>query len=328
MFAPALHVGKINRGKFQNPLNLPADRAFGQKSDFHIDDLVSGAFEYRPRGQKFFARKVDVDAGIANYIGEIVRLPLPVHVKSDGTVLVEAFGGNRADALNACTRNPNPCSNFPAKPRCVPVDGNVDTVQCLGPVNTKIALRWLDPADETDETDPLPANWISNTPNNLGLVLVPATYDGSECPDESMLTRTDNVCGATMNANKEALSTTNYVKETALLTTQSDGSSPQDYSYAVYAATFSSATYNLNTGRPQLIVYDDTYGSMRAVQVITVPQGAIINRNNKELFFFGCLRPNTKVDMKNAGFYDYADLIGNTGLAPFRKEVCSKLRLS
>merc|ERR1719425_41537 len=85
----------------------------------------------------------------------------------------------------------------------------------------------------------------------------------------------------------------------------------------------------LNSGRPQLIVYDDTYGTMQAVQVITIPQGAIINTNDKEIFFFGCLRPNTnKVDMKRAGLYDYSDIIGNTGKTPFEAEVCSKLRLS
>ena len=61
MFAPAQHVGKINRGKFLNPeLNLPADRAFGDPyhSDFYADEFSSGAFEYRPRGQKIVARKV------------------------------------------------------------------------------------------------------------------------------------------------------------------------------------------------------------------------------------------------------------------------------
>ena len=61
MFAPAKHVGKINRGKFLSPeLNLPADRAFGDPyhSGFYEDELRSGAFEYRPRGQKIVARKV------------------------------------------------------------------------------------------------------------------------------------------------------------------------------------------------------------------------------------------------------------------------------
>ena len=62
MFALSNHVGKINRGRFLNPeINLPADRAFGDRyhSDFSVDDLVSGAFEYRPRGQKVVARQVD-----------------------------------------------------------------------------------------------------------------------------------------------------------------------------------------------------------------------------------------------------------------------------
>ena len=59
MFAPALHVGKINRGTFLNPeLNLPVDRAIGHKPDFHDAELFSGAFEYRPHGQKIVARKV------------------------------------------------------------------------------------------------------------------------------------------------------------------------------------------------------------------------------------------------------------------------------
>merc|ERR1711936_24041 len=87
MFAPALHVGKINRGTFLNPeVNLPADRAIGHKPDFHDAELFSGAFEYRPHGQKIVARKVlgifdfllfisimfqvDVDAGIAKRVGE------------------------------------------------------------------------------------------------------------------------------------------------------------------------------------------------------------------------------------------------------------------
>ena len=59
MYAPAKHVGKIYRGKFLNPeLNLPAHRAFGHQSDFRLEDLVSGAFEYRPRGQNIRAREV------------------------------------------------------------------------------------------------------------------------------------------------------------------------------------------------------------------------------------------------------------------------------
>jgi len=332
MFAPAKHAGKINRGKFSNPeLNLPADRAFGHESDFRIDDFVSGAFEYRPRGQKFLARKVDVDAGIANSVGEVIRLPLPVYVKGDGTLLVQAFGDTRANPRDACTRNPNPCSNFPARPRCVPINGNVNTVKCMGPVNTKLVLRWIDPEDETDQTDNDQANWIPNIPNDLFLFLVPAKYDGTPCPDASLLgPSSSTVCGATMGTIAQALSKTIYVKETALLTTQSDGSSPMDYSYAVYVTSSSTFIYNLNEGRPQLIVYDDTYGSMSAVQVITIPQGDSINTNNKNAFFFGCLHPSTnKVNMTSSGFYTIGlGFIRNTGLAPFETGVCNKLRLS
>jgi len=330
MFAPAKHVGKINRGKIQYPLNLPGDRAFGHKSDFHIDDLVSGAFQYRPRGQNILATKVDVDAGIASSVGEVIRLPLPVYVKGDGTLLVQAFGGNRANPHDACTRNPNPCSDFPARPRCVPIDGNVDTVKCMGPVNTKIVLRWIDPKDETDKSDPLPANWVSNFPNNLNLWLTPAKYDGTQCLDTGLVRPGFSpMCGVTMSAGQEAMSMINYAEETAVLTTQSDGSSPRDYSYAIYVYQQTSR-YNLNEGRPQLIVYDDTYGSMRAVQVITVPQGNSININDRNVFFFGCLNPYTnKVDMTSAGFYGLGTgIIKNTGLQPLDLGVCNKLRLS
>ena len=87
--------------------------------------------------------QVDVDAGIASSVGEVIRLPLPVYVKGDGTLLVQAFGGNRANPHDACTRNPNPCSDFPARPRCVPIDGNVDTVKCMGKYFNKSPVNQL-----------------------------------------------------------------------------------------------------------------------------------------------------------------------------------------
>ena len=149
MFAPAKHVGKINRGKFLNPeINLPADRAFGDPyhSDFHADEMRSGAFEYRPRGQKIVARKVidtlcipnavillikvDVDAGIAKNVGDIVRLPVPVFVKKDGTLLVSAPQENRVNRHDACSIHPNPCSIFPAKTKCSHFDDNL--AECSG----------------------------------------------------------------------------------------------------------------------------------------------------------------------------------------------------
>merc|ERR1712002_1451254 len=52
-YAPASHVGKINRGSFLNPeLNLPAHRAFGHNSDFNVGDLSSGAFSHTPQAQR------------------------------------------------------------------------------------------------------------------------------------------------------------------------------------------------------------------------------------------------------------------------------------
>ena len=74
--------------------------------------------------------KVDVDAGIAKHVGDIIRLPVPVFVKKDGTLLVSAPRGNRADPHDACTSYPNPCSVFPAKSRCSHFDD--DLVECSG----------------------------------------------------------------------------------------------------------------------------------------------------------------------------------------------------
>merc|ERR1712002_650045 len=172
MFTPAKHVGKINRGKFLNPeLNLPADRAFGDPyhSDFHADEMRSGAFEYRPRGQKIVARKVDVDAGIAKHVGNIIRLPVPVFVKKDGTLLVSAPLQNRANPHDACSIHPNPCSIFPAKTKCIHFDDNL--AECSGATNLKVRLRWRDPTDD-------------DIPNAVLLWLDPGkNYDGSPCKD-------------------------------------------------------------------------------------------------------------------------------------------------
>jgi len=317
MYAPAKHVGKINRGKFLNPeLNLPADRAFGHQSDFHIDDLVSsGAFEYRPQGQKIRARKVDVIAGIANHVGEIIKLPLPVYVKKDGTLLVNVFGGHRADPHNACTRNPDPCSDFPARPRCVPLPGDVNTVKCMGPVITKLQLRFIDPNQET----------TSNIPNDIDLYVAPSKRDDTATMCDQLYDYSE--CGASKGSDKSA-SSSRYTEETVVLSTQPDGSSPQDYSYAIFAYQ-DTDFYNLNEGRLKLIVSDDTHGDMQAVQVITVPQGSVINTNAKRFYFFGCLNPQTnKIDLKNTGFYTASDTIGHTGYGVYDLELCNVLRLS
>jgi len=49
-FAPALHVGTINRGYFSKPeFEAPGDRSFGKGMDFNADEM--DAFKYRPHGQ-------------------------------------------------------------------------------------------------------------------------------------------------------------------------------------------------------------------------------------------------------------------------------------
>jgi len=338
MFAPAKHVGKINRGIFQNPeINLPADRAFGHKSDFHDHDLISGAFEYRPRGQKIVARKVDVLAGIANHVGEIIRLSLPVYVKKDGTLLVKVGRGNRAHPSDPCSRQPDPCSDFPSRSRCVPIhDKYDDTVKCLGPVTTKIELRWKDP-DEGDEEE-----------NEIFLGILPRNHDGSSCierakgssgpPTEVLGPLGDFIpfCGVTLSRVDEADSK-KFFKETAVLGTLPDdidefaGTTPKDYSYAVFAFNKNSDDYNFNQGSLKLTVYDDTYGSMQAIQHITVPQGDTINKNNKVVFFFGCIytdKGSNKIIHKGTGFYNPKSIIKNTGLSLFHPELCKRLRLS
>ena len=74
--------------------------------------------------------KVDVDAGIAKHVGEIIRVPLPVFVKKDGTLLVSAPQENRVNPHDACSIHPNPCSVFPAKSTCSHFDDNL--AKCTG----------------------------------------------------------------------------------------------------------------------------------------------------------------------------------------------------
>merc|ERR1712179_723369 len=308
----------------QNPeINLPADRAIGHKSDFNDHDLVSSeAFEYRPQGQKIVARKVDVDAGIANYVGEIIRLSLPVYVKKDGTLLVKVGGGNRGHPGDPCSRQPDPCSHFPARPRCVPFPAKSHTVKCLGlDLTIKIELRWNDPVIEV----PI------NKENDIALYIVP-TSDGSLCPDlgaRYLKSGVTPLCGVIMGENKIADSE-KFVKESAVLSTLPDGTSPKDYTYAVVASGNSIERYNLNTGNLKLTVYDDTYGNMQAVQVLTVPQGDAFNQDNRGFHFFGCLRPNMskiEIDPEGKGFYNsFNSNVKNTGLDLFHPELCEKLR--
>ena len=56
--------------------------------------------------------QVDVDAGIAKRVGEVIKLSLATYVKKDGTLLVKVGGGNPAHPGDPCTRqlDPSPTS--------------------------------------------------------------------------------------------------------------------------------------------------------------------------------------------------------------------------
>ena len=118
--------------------------------------------------------------------------------------------------------------------------------------------------------------------------------------------------------------TKKFVKQHALIYNVADGSNPQDYSYAVYAQQRSG--YNFNSQRAQFVVYDDSNGYMRAIQVINVPQGTQFNPENKDYFFVGCLRPgiSNRITL-TPGFYDGTDEIKNTNENFFSHFVCDKL---
>ena len=133
-------------------------------------------------------------------------------------------------------------------------------------------------------------------------------------------------CGATMGADDEA-NFPDKANEFAFLHTLDDGTSSQDYSYAVIAYQETNF-YNLQQGHLQLTVFEENKdGSYNPVQHITVPHGTTINKQGKLFYFFGCLRPYTnRIDMVNIGFYNRDDKIKNTGYTFVDSELCEKLR--
>ena len=101
---------------------------------------------------------------------------------------------------------------------------------------------------------------------------------------------------------------------------------PRDFTYAVLAETDNKDTYNLKDGSLELIVRDDSYGDLRAVQILRVPEGPTINTNNKRYYFFGCLYPHTnKIIIEKTGFYNRGSIVGHTGLGPLEAGLCEAL---
>jgi len=323
-YAPAFHVGKINRGTFLNPeLNLPADRAFGQDSDFNAGELNSGTFSFTPKAQKFVAKKIHVDAGLATKVGQIATMPVGVFVQDDGTFLVDT--GMRQ--VNPC--NPSPCSPTSGTPRCIVVGPS--TAKCIGPERKKLELKWMDPVNENGVivkpgTSPMT---LADQEYDLDLIIMPSkNYDGSPCSIATLLPGA-SICGVTISTDKAALGSV-VGKETATLETTSDDAKFKDYTYAIYALNnynlppdhqdppnqIDVSEYNLNKAGLKLNLYDDVNGVSSPAYVYTVPQGSTINSADKWWFFFGCIRPNMKgLDTRGAGFYWCGDPVRGAGTA-------------
>jgi len=310
MFGYAQHVGNINRGKFLNPeLNLPADRAYGYDSDFNPQDFKGGAFKHQPQGQKFVAKPIHVNLGLASKAGEIKVLPKGHHVQADGSVLIQTKG--QADPCN-----PSPCSNVNL-PRCEVV--NDVTAKCSGPEEYELSLIWSDPADD-------------GHPNNLELILFPATHEGAACDSSYPVFSDLDGCGASVSADAEhSFGIAERAEETALLSTNADGTKFKDYTYAVLAEHID---YNLSEGSPILVVTDDDGDVVQTLAIPQYDEVTNINLNFKDFFFFGCWSsPMRKMVTTGAGFYDDTDHVKynvgsqviDTGLTFADPGLCGKL---
>jgi len=329
-YAPAFHVGKINRGTYLNPeLNLPADRAFGRDSDFNSGDLTSGAFSFAPQAQKFVAKKIHVDAGLAKKVGQIATMPVGVFVQDDGTLLVDTS----MRQVNPC--NPSPCNPTSGTPRCIAIGSS--TAKCIGPERKTLELRWNDPVNEDQVKVTSSGGTITlvDQPYDVQLMInAMKNYDGPTCPVSAVASE----CGATILLDHVAEGSV-VGKETATLESTTDGATFKDYTYAIYAEkrTFppnnqnppdqkTDADYNLANARLKLNLYGDINGVSHPEFVYQVPQGSTINPANKRVFFFGCVRPNMKgLDTRGVGFYDYNDQVRGSGKTLFDAELCRAL---
>jgi len=309
MYGPAKHVGKINRGQFFNPeLNTPADRAYGYQSDFNPKELSSGAFKYKPQGQKFRATAVHVNEGLASFVGEVRTMPVGQHVQEDGTILVQT--PYRGDPCN-----PNPCTTL-RMPTCTAV--NKFTAKCSRSKDYILTLRWFNPNTENENED-------------LDLYIKPDFHDGTPCEATSSMTNEEEDCGAITSEDETAgyvlPGLQNVAEESARLTTLADGTKYQDYTYAVFAEH---DDYNLSENGATLTVeYDGVVKQTLAVPQYN-PDRPFENVNydadiGRGYYFFGCFRPQTgTVDTRGAGFY-YDDSVVFGGLELWDAGLCKAL---
>jgi len=285
----AQHVGKINRGQFLNPeQNMPRHRAIGPQADFNPEDLRSGAFKYKPRGQRFRAAAVHVNLGLANHVGEVRTMPLGQHVQADGSVLVQTSPRQRSPC------QPDPCKHFSFF-TCSVV--NDVTAKCSDSENeVQLVLTGYQLLDV-------------DYPNWNALSVFPDYHDGSACRDAAPPGQPPweyiPVCGV-VNYSADYLdyydddSDQSPSKDIITLGTSSDGTNYRDFTYGLIAGF---PFVDASMSRVKLTVTVDG----RDRQVLAVPQWdgtTNVNPDGRFLYFFGCFRPQTGlVDTRGAGFY-------------------------
>merc|ERR1712179_891213 len=89
-----------------------------------------------------------------------------------------------------CTRQPDPCADFPNRPKCVAIHAKCHAVKCVGPAKTQISLKFDDP------------NLHDHLDNDVDLLLVPTTSDGNFCEDDHLLEPGNDACGVMMGNNE------------------------------------------------------------------------------------------------------------------------------
>jgi len=174
----AKHVGKINRGRIADPGLNRGRHAFGYKSDFNLHELShqSGNFKYMPESQIVKAELQHVKAGLANAIGEIIKLRPGEWVTDTGSILIQDLGGD-----DPCT--PNPCHKW-WKSECKKLSGG--GFKCSGTGVYELKMKY---------------NAVDDLKPDASLVLIASNVeDGSLCAelDSDAPDGIPDTCGVTL----------------------------------------------------------------------------------------------------------------------------------
>jgi len=277
--APALHLGRIDRGQLPNPAKYrPRDRSFGVNADFNQGDLKKGVFKKVPEYgtlQTFEASIADVDAGMAKCVGDVFNLPTIVTVMKDGSFTVET-----PHKQSPCARNPNPCQMF----------GPFRKSYCSQVEDYKVKC---DPRNDPFQLDLV---WTSGENLDIRAIAIDAATgevlgDLTWLGDEISHSVVDGVYGGIVPADTKNCMAATCV-EKLLLKTLTDGTDYKDYVYAISAHRANINNEELqNTGGKLEVKYNG-----KVVNTFYIPQGALVNPPNnngqyKSRYLFGCFKP-------------------------------------